>query len=153
MLRTMVPLRRRFPATLSRMENEMERFWDPLDRFFNEEDWDLVPQKVYPIINLVETEDMFEVTAELPGMTVDDVKVEFQDGVLWILGEKKEEKEDKGRTFLRYERAYGKFNRRVVFPAPVKDKDIVAEFENGILKVVVPKSEELKPKHIKVKAN
>ncbi len=118
-----------------------------------QEDWDYFTQKVFPNINLVETDEMFEVTAELPGMTVDEVNVEFQNGVLWITGEKKEEKEEKGKMFHRIERAYGKFNRRIDFPGLVKEKDIVADFENGVLRIVVPKSEELKPKHIKVKAH
>ena len=151
MLNSLIPLRRRFPGTFTRMENEMERFWDPVDRLLKQEDWELVPQLTFPRANVVETDDMYEVTFELPGMTADEVNVEYQNGMLWIFGEKKEEKEEKGKTFHRIERAYGKFNRRIELPGLVKEAQINAEFENGILKVAVPKSEELKPKKIKVK--
>jgi HSP20 family protein len=133
------------------METDLDRFWDPLDRFFKQEDWDIVPQEFIPRANIVETDDMFEVTMELPGMDVKDVNVEFQNGMLWIIGEKKEFKEEKGQSFHRVEREYGKFNRRFHLPGAIKEPEINAEFDNGVLRIMVPKSEELKPKKIKVK--
>lgn len=152
MLRQMVPVRRRFPGTFSRLDNDFETFWDPFDRFLKQEDWEMVPTpQVFPLINVAETDEMFEVTAELPGMNVKDVKVEFQNGMLWISGEKKEEKNEKGRTFHRTECTFGQFNRTITLPGVVKETEIDAKFENGILRIVVPKSEELKPKQIKVK--
>ncbi len=153
MLGSMVPIRRRFPGTFSRLENEMERFWDPVDRLFKPEEWEFFNQQAFPWVNIAESDDVFEVTAELPGVNPKDVKVEFQNGVLWISGEKKEEKEKKGRAFHKMERYYGTFNRRIDLRGLIKEPDIAAEFENGILKVVVPKSEELKPKQIKVKVH
>jgi HSP20 family protein len=153
MLRAMIPARRRLPGTFSRLENDYETFWNPFDRFLKQEDWDMIPQQVFPNVNVAETDDVYEVTAELPGMDVKDVNVEFQNGMLWISGEKKEEKVEKGRTFHRIERNYGKFSRRIDMPGVIKETGIDAEFENGILKVVVPKSQELKPKQIKVKAH
>ncbi len=113
----------------------------------------MIPQHVLPRANVVETDDMFEVTVELPGMDAKEVVVEFQNGALWISGEKKEEKEEKGRTFHRIERTYGKFNRKIDLPGVVKDKEISAEFVNGVLMIMVPKSEELKPKQIKIKTH
>lgn len=153
MLRTMVPLNRRYPSTFSRLENDYESFWNPFERFLKTDDWDMIPQQGFPVVNVSETDDFFEVTAELPGMNVKDVNVEFQNGMLWISGERKEEKEEKGRTFHRMERTYGKFSRRVDLPGIVKETGIDADFENGVLKVVVPKSQELKPKQIKVKTH
>jgi HSP20 family protein len=149
----MIPVRRKFPGTFSRLENELEPFWDPFDRFLKQENWEMVPQRVFPTVNVAETDDMFEVTAELPGINANDVKVEIQNGILWISGEKKEMKEEKGRTFHRIESTFGEFNRRIDLPGVVKENEIVAEFENGVLKIAIPKSEELKPKQIKVKAH
>jgi HSP20 family protein len=151
MLGTLMPMKKRYPGTVSRLENEFERFMNPFDRFFNQEDWEMVSQQVFPRANVVETDNLFEVTVELPGMDAKEVMVEFQDGALWISGEKKEEKEEKGRMFHRIERAYGKFQRKIDLPGVVKDAEINAEYVNGVLKVVVPKSEEVKPKQIKIK--
>jgi HSP20 family protein len=157
MLGSMVPVRkmipRRFPGTLSRLENELDRYWDPFDRFFKGDDFEVAPQQVIPRANVAETDDLFEVTVELPGMKAEEVNVEFQNGALWITGEKKEEKEEKGKTFHRIERSYGSFRRMIDLPGVVKDDEINAEFSNGVLKIDIPKSEEVKPKHIKVKAN
>jgi len=153
MLRSLIPTRRRFPGTFSRLDRDLETYWDPFDRFLKQEDWDLIPQPMVPCVNIAETDEMFEVTAELPGMEAKDVTVEFQDGALWISGEKKEEVEEKGRMYHRIESTYGKFNRRIDMPSVVKDTEIDAKFENGILKILVPKSEAMKPKLIKVKSN
>ena len=151
MLRSLMPTRKTFPGTLARVENDFERFVNPFDRFFNQEDWEMVTQQVFPRANVAETDDVFEVTLELPGMDAKDVTVEFQNGMLWISGEKKEEKEEKGRMFHRIERAYGKFQRKIDLPGVVNESEINAEFVSGVLKIVVPKSEELKPKQIKIK--
>ena len=153
MFGSMVPVRKRFPGTFSRLENEVDRFWNPFDRFLKTEDWDVIPQEFVPRANVIETDDVFEVTVELPGMKAEEVTVEFRNGVLWISGEMKEEKEEKGRTFHRIERSYGKFHRMIDLPGVVKENEIDAEFYNGVLKIVIPKSEEVKPKHIKIKAN
>lgn len=151
MLGTLMPMKKRYPGTVSRFDNDFEKFMNPFDRFFNQEDWEMVAQQVFPRANVAETNDVFEVTVELPGMDAKDVAVEFQNGMLWISGEKKEEKEANGRTFHRIERAYGKFQRKIDLPGVVKEAEINAEFVNGVLKIVVPKSEELKPKQIKIK--
>jgi len=153
MFGSIIPARKRFPGTFSRLENELERYWDPFDRFLKQEDWEVFPQQVIPRANVVETDDEFEVTVELPGMKAEEVTLEFQEGVLWISGEKKEEKEEKGRTFHRIERSHGKFRRMIDLPGGVKEEEINAEFFNGVLKIVIPKSEEVKPKHIKIKAH
>ncbi len=152
MLRSLIPARNRFPGTFSRLENEMGRYWDPFDQFLKREDWDAIPQPDFPRVNVAETDDIFEVTVELPGMKANEVTAEFQNGMLWIYGEKKREKEEKGRTFHRVERSFGEFRRMIDLPGTVKEDEINAEFVNGVLKVVVPKSEEVKPRHIKIKA-
>ena len=120
----------------------------------NPEEWGFLPQPMFPLANVIELEGAFEVTVELPGINPQDVRVEFQDGILWITGEKKEEKIEKGRKFHKIERAYGEFRRKIELPGKFADaQKIVADFELGLLKIVVPKSEELKPKQIKVKVH
>lgn len=148
MFRSMIPWKERFPATFSRFENEME---DLFGRFMGEQgDWSLV--KFSPSLNVSETDDGYNVTVELPGLKPEEVKVELRDGNLWISGEKKEEQEEKGKTFHRIERRHGEFRRVVQLPGVLNEENVKAEFANGVLVVQVPKSEEVKPRRIPVKA-
>lgn len=104
-----------------------------------------------PRMNLAETDSEIEVTVDLPGMKLEEFEVELKDGELWISGERKEEKEEKGKTFRRMERHYGAFRRVVTLPAAVEEKNVKAEYHEGVLRVTLPKSEAVKPKHIEVK--
>ena len=108
--------------------------------------------KFLPEANLAETEKAVEVTVELPGMKPDEVKVEIKGEQLWITGEKKEEKEEKGKTFHRVERRAGMFRRVFALPVEVVHDKVEAKFTEGVLKVTLPKAEKVAPKQIEVKA-
>ncbi len=148
MLPSIVPWRQRIPSTFSRfgedMEELMERFFDQAGNGWNVGDFN-------PSVNLAETEKGFEITAELPGLKPEEVNVEIREGNLWISGEKTEEKEEKGKTFHKIERRTGEFRRVIPFTVPVNEGKVDAVFEHGILKITVPKSEEVKTTKIKVK--
>jgi HSP20 family protein len=101
--------------------------------------------------NMIETEKAVEVTLELPGLKPEDVKVELHDGALWIMGEKREEKEEKGKTFHRMERRTGAFRRVMPLPVEVEADKVDAQFHDGVLTIVLPKIEKLAPKKIEVK--
>jgi HSP20 family protein len=149
MLRSLIPWRERLPATFPQLENEME---DLMERLFGNGDrWGLV--RFNPSLNVAESDEGFEVSVELPGLKPEEVKVELNEGNLWISGEKKEEKEEKGKTFHRIERRHGEFRRMVQLPGPVVEDKVVAKFLDGVLKVTVPKNEETKPKRIPVTTN
>ncbi len=92
----------------------------------------------WPKIELSETEKSLTVSAELPGMTENDVQIEIAGGVLSIRGEKKAERTDEGRYFT--ERTYGSFERRIPIEDVEEDK-VEASFKNGVLTVSLPKSE------------
>jgi HSP20 family protein len=81
----------------------------------------------------------------------EDVKVEFEDGVLTVEGERRQEKEEKGKTFHKIERGYGKFVRRFALPTEVDATKVSAEFKEGVLNVHLPKSPNGKPKATVVK--
>ena len=83
-------------------------------------------------------------------MKREDVKVEFEDGVLTVEGERKQEKEEKGKKFHKIERAYGKFVRRFALPTEVDAAKLSAEFKEGVLNVHLPKSPNVKPKTVTV---
>ncbi len=92
------------------------------------------------------------VRAELPGIDPEkDVDISFQDGVLTIRGERRDESRHEGEGTYRIESSYGSFERSVLLPEGVKEEDIGATYENGVLEVVVPKAAELTaPKRIPV---
>jgi HSP20 family protein len=125
------------------MEDLMERY------FGNTEEWGMT--RYTPSLNVCETDGGYEVSVELPGLKPTEVTVEFKDGNLWIAGEKKEEKEEKGKTFHRIERRHGEFRRMIQLPSAVDEAKVEAKFEHGVLMVSVPKSEKVKPKRIPVK--
>jgi HSP20 family protein len=106
-----------------------------------------------PEANVLETDKAVEVSLELPGMKPEEVKVEMNDGRLLVSGEKREEKEEKGKTFHRMERRTGAFRRMISLPAVVDEAKAEATFAEGVLKVTLPKSPEAAPKAIPVKAN
>jgi HSP20 family protein len=108
-------------------------------------------EKFLPEVNVVETEPALEVTVELPGMTPEEVKVEIKEKALWITGEKKEEKEEKGKTFHRLERRAGMFRRVLPLPVEVMEDKVDARFAEGVLKITLPKAEKVVPKKIEVK--
>jgi HSP20 family protein len=114
---------------------------------------DKTDREIYwtPRVNIEEADDQFEVTAELPGLTKQDVKIEVKDHVLTFTGEKKTEKKQRDRNVHLYERAYGKFCRTFTLPDNVDVDNIGAEFKDGILHIGIPKTEEAKPKQIEVK--
>src|SRR5690606_25751339 len=97
-----------------------------------------------------ETPTHFIITADLPGMKKEDIKLEVKDGVLSIKGEVKEEKEEKGEKFYMKERKFGSFERKFQLPKNVDWNKIKAEYKDGILNTLIPKREEEKPMEIQI---
>jgi HSP20 family protein len=108
-----------------------------------------------PAVDITETPDGFELSAELPGMNEKNVELKLTAGRLVIRGEKKDEREEKtGETYLR-ERRFGSFERMFTLPEDVDASCIEARFDNGILKVSLPRKPEAKrlEKKIEIKAS
>ncbi len=133
---------------LAHLQNRMNRIFDDLDV---DEDSSVVNWS--PRVEITELEDRFEVNAELPGMSRDDIKIELKDNILSISGEKSAEREKKDRKLHICERIYGSFNRSFRIPSHVKGDEIKAGFKNGVLTISLPKEEEAKPKQIEIKAD
>ena len=104
-----------------------------------------------PRVNIAETEKAFEIKAEIPEVNKEDVKVTVHNGVLTIQGERKQEKEEKGKKFHRVERLYGSFTRSFTLPDNVDETKISALFKDGVLNLQIQKTEKAKPKSIEVK--
>lgn len=104
-----------------------------------------------PSVDIAETAEAFEIKAELPDVKKEDIKVSVEDGELRISGERKQEKEEKGKKFHRVERSYGSFMRSFTLPENVDDSRLAAEYKDGLLNVRLPKTEKAKPRAVTVK--
>jgi HSP20 family protein len=104
-----------------------------------------------PLVDITEDDKEYLVKAELPEVKKEEVKVTVKDGVLFIHGERKVEKEEKGKKFHRIERAYGSFERSFTLPDDADATKITSDFKDGVLRVHLSKSPAAKPKAIEVK--
>ncbi|HXP59507.1 MAG TPA: Hsp20/alpha crystallin family protein [Dongiaceae bacterium] len=104
-----------------------------------------------PSVDISEDDKEWLVKADLPEVKKEDVKVSVEDGVLTVTGERKFEKEEKGKKYHRIERSYGNFFRSFTLPEGADGAKVSAEFKDGVLKVHLPKSEKAKAKAVEVK--
>lgn len=103
-----------------------------------------------PTVDFSENDDSYVLTAELPGVDVENVYVEVEDGVLVLKGEKKEEHREHTKEFRLYEREYGAFERRFSLPRSADPDGASARFDNGILTVDLPKRKDAKGRKIRI---
>jgi HSP20 family protein len=106
-----------------------------------------------PLVDIAEDDKEYLVKVELPEVSKDDVNVTVESGTLTISGERKAEKEQKGRKFHRVERFYGRFERSFTIPDDAEADNVKAEFKDGVLRVHLAKSEKARPKQIEVKVS
>ncbi len=126
--------------------NEFERMFErPLD-FPVQHTWNVT-------VDVAENEDGYVVKASLPGINIDDLDITFEDNVLTLKGEMKLDETIDEEDYVIQERRHGQFMRSIRFPTAVDSNKIEATYENGVLTLQVPKMEEVKPKHIKVKVS
>jgi len=104
----------------------------------------------HPAMDLVETEDHFVLRADLPGVAESDVKVELEDNVLTVSGERRHEQEAKKGGYYRIERASGAFARTLTLPEGVDADAVEATFDKGVLEVRIPKPAERKPRRVEI---
>ena len=104
-----------------------------------------------PLVDITEDDQEYLFKADLPEMKKDDVKVTIENGILYISGERRAEKEEKKKKFHRLERLFGTFERTFTVPEDADPTKIVAEFHDGVLQVHLPKRPMPKPKTIEVK--
>lgn len=148
MTRTLVP----WTTTPSRLFESLRREMNELmDQFFGSDGGTEFALWFAPRVNLAETDQAFEVTVDLPGMKPEEFSVELKEGQLWITGERRQESEEKGKTYHRVERQYGRFQRVIPLPAAVNPEKIEAEYKDGVLHITLPKDETAQPKRIPVK--
>jgi HSP20 family protein len=130
-------------------------FGMPLGRLF-EDFWSRfgptdTERMLVPAVDVSDLDDAYDVTVELPGMKKEEVKIELENGVLAISGEKKEEREEKKRNYYRSERRFGSFYRSIPLAVEVDLEKSEAKFDAGILTIHLPKVEKARPKNIKIR--
>ncbi len=126
------------------------RFSDLMDEFFS----DVVQKRrdsFVPSMDVSETETQFEVDVYLPGLRKEDIQIEMENGLLTVSGERKMEREEAGRKFHKIENLYGIFRRSLQLPDHIDHDSVHAEFQDGILRISVNKSEEKVRKQITIK--
>jgi HSP20 family protein len=102
-------------------------------------------------MDIIEEEDRYLIAAELPGIRKEDLKISVHDGHVTINAERKGAEIPENAAWLRNEISFGQFNRTVPVPGEVKPDEITAELANGILHVILPKSEKARVREIRVK--
>lgn len=149
-------------TAITRWTPETDLFRNRLDRMFNsmlQDVWSgqlptaegVANRAWLPAVDIREKNDALLFAMELPGMTKEDIEITLENHVLTISGERKFEKETKGEEFHRLERSYGRFSRSFTLPTGVRTDKVDANFEHGVLNVVLPKEEAAKPKKISIR--
>ena len=106
-----------------------------------------------PALDIYEDKDNLFVKVELPGMKREDIEVSLHEGCLSVSGERKSESKHEDAEVYRAERFFGRFQRTITLPTPVAADKVKAQYQDGILNITLPKTEEAKPKHIDVNVN
>lgn len=107
-------------------------------------------QRWSPAMDLIESDDHFVLRADVPGVAENDVKIEIQDNVLTISGERRTEHERTERGFHRVERSFGRFSRSLTLPDGIDSDAVIASFARGVLEIRVPKPEQRKPRVVSI---
>ncbi len=143
----MLSLIRRNP----RYDMGMTNLRDEVDRVFRNFYSDLdTDTRWMPSVDIIEDNDNLTLTAELPGVKKEDVKINLNNNILTIEGEKKAAHETKEENTYRNERYYGKFTRSFTLSSEIDADKIKADYKDGILTVNLPKSEKVKPRQIEI---
>lgn len=143
---------------LMRRTNDMRNLQREIDQLFDSffpsrsSDQDESSSAVWaPRVDLAESENAYHIHVDLPGMSREDLKINYQDGQLTISGQRREELSEEKGEYVRVERTFGNFYRSFKLPKTVNADDITATYENGVLEIEVPKAEETKPRQIEIK--
>jgi HSP20 family protein len=142
----MVPSRGDWPTAFRDLEGRINRMFNNLA--FEPEQAGVAWS---PAVDLHETEEAYTLEADLPGLSKDDIQLSITDDVVTLKGSRTQKSEKKTEGYHRVERVYGSFQRSFRIPGGIDAGKVDANFENGVLRVVLPKPEERKPRQIDVK--
>lgn len=129
---------------------EIEMFEREMNRFFNDFFKDIHSRNGYPLVDVIDADEELIIYAEVPGVSKEDVKVKIHNDVLTISGTRKEPVMPEKANCIVSEREFGEFMRSIRLPYPVDVNKVSAEYKDGILKITLPKKDEVKPREIQI---
>lgn len=135
---------------LNTLQHSINRLFDDNLRFLKAPEGTLAQGVGAFPVDIKDTPEAVLVMAELPGFGKEDIKVSFNDNMLSIKGERAREEKEEGASFLRVERSYGSFSRSFSVDVPIKQDEIKARYQDGVLEITLPKKEETVKKEINV---
>lgn len=130
------------------MQTMMDRMMDDMTRSFGEREWTTAGN--WLAVDITDDGEAYHIVADVPGFTAESLEITLHDNTLTIAGELPELQPSEGTRKLLSERAYGHFRRSITLPEAVDADHTTADFENGVLTLVVPRSEAAKPRQISV---
>ncbi len=134
-------------SLLNQLQRELERAHDT-----GSGEGSIATAEWAPAVDIKEDQDKFVIYADIPGVKGEDIDISMENGVLTIKGEKKNESRTEQEGYKRVERTYGSFYRRFSLPDTADADAISAKSKNGVLEIVIPKREAVKPKKISVES-
>ncbi len=144
----MTQLTRRTPnRTLRNLQREVDSIFD---QFFNRSGDDSTSTVWAPRTDLSETDDAFRIRLDVPGMTKEDITINLQNNTLTVSGERTTERKEEDEEYVRVERAFGNFHRTFTLPDAVDPESVEAAYEDGVLTINVPKTEESTRRQIEI---
>ena len=135
---------------MATLQDRINRLFEDAFPRATEGDEELSASAWHPLVDIFETEQGVSILVDLPGVSKEDVSVEVKENVLTIRGERKFDQTVADDRYYRRERAFGTFQRSFATHTVISPGEIKATFKNGVLKVEVPKPQEIKPKHVSV---
>jgi HSP20 family protein len=135
---------------LNSLQNEMNRLFSTFFDTPTPGNGGTSARRWIPAMDLVETQDSYVLTADLPGLSQENINLEFEGDVLTLSGERKSAQEDRKEGYYRIERATGSFSRSLTLPEGVDPEAVTAKFDRGVLEVRIPKPEQRKPQTVAI---
>ncbi len=145
---------RLFTNPLHEFRQEMDRLMESFFDGFNAPHFGRKSDSFVPQIDVVDTDKEIKISAELPGLDEKDIEVSLTREALTIKGEKREEREEKGKDYYRSERSFGSFTRTIPLPVEIDAEKAAASFKKGVLTVKLPKTKQVisETKKVAIKA-
>ena len=134
------------------MPSVFDDFFKPWSDLFDNDGWNMRPMNM-PAVNITEQPNEYLLSLAAPGMKKEDFKIDVDGNMLTISSEKEENKEDKNKKFTRKEYSYSSFSRCFSLPEEIKQENINAKYEDGVLKISLPRKEESKKPAKKIAVN
>jgi HSP20 family protein len=141
--------------SFNNFQREIEKLFDIFSQDRSRESSHLIPERsgsIFPRMDISENDRLLQIRVDLPGLEENNVKIEYNNNILVISGQKEAETEDKNNHYHLIERTFGSFHRSIQIPGIVDENNIKASMNNGVLTVLLPKSEEniSRSKHIPI---